>query len=160
MGAGKTAFAQGFAKALGVNEPVTSPTFTIVHTYPPVAAGRRARSGRDPLAGLRDSDATSSTANTNTANTNTVELHHADLYRLDHTTEVADLALDELLDGDGIVLVEWGDVVDLGPHLRVELIANDHDEFERDIEVSTHDTRWNQRWPRLVAALDAWADAA
>lgn len=33
MGAGKTAFAQGFARALDVHEPVTSPTFTLVHTY-------------------------------------------------------------------------------------------------------------------------------
>ena len=33
MGAGKTAFAQGFAHSLGVTEPVTSPTFTVVHTY-------------------------------------------------------------------------------------------------------------------------------
>ena len=33
MGAGKTAFAQGFGKALGVTEPITSPTFTLVHTY-------------------------------------------------------------------------------------------------------------------------------
>lgn len=33
MGAGKTAFAQGFARGLGVAEPVTSPTFTIVREY-------------------------------------------------------------------------------------------------------------------------------
>lgn len=31
MGAGKTAFAQGFGHALGVTEPITSPTFTLVH---------------------------------------------------------------------------------------------------------------------------------
>ena len=39
MGAGKTTFTQGFGKALGVSEQVTSPTFTLVRTY----------SGRIPL---------------------------------------------------------------------------------------------------------------
>ena len=34
MGAGKTAFAQGFGRALGITEPITSPTFTLVHSYP------------------------------------------------------------------------------------------------------------------------------
>lgn len=42
MGAGKTAFTVGFAQALGVDEEehVSSPTFTLVHTY---------SSGRIPL---------------------------------------------------------------------------------------------------------------
>lgn len=33
LGSGKTAFAQGFARGLGVDEPVTSPAFVLVRTY-------------------------------------------------------------------------------------------------------------------------------
>ena len=33
LGAGKTAFAQGFGLALGVTEPITSPTFTLASQY-------------------------------------------------------------------------------------------------------------------------------
>ncbi|MCR5688532.1 MAG: tRNA (adenosine(37)-N6)-threonylcarbamoyltransferase complex ATPase subunit type 1 TsaE [Lachnospiraceae bacterium] len=40
LGAGKTAFAKGFAAGLGITEPVVSPTFTIVQIY---------ESGRMPL---------------------------------------------------------------------------------------------------------------
>ena len=33
LGAGKTAFTQGFGAALGIIEPITSPTFTLVNQY-------------------------------------------------------------------------------------------------------------------------------
>ena len=33
LGVGKTVFAQGLAKGLGITEPVNSPTFTIVQVY-------------------------------------------------------------------------------------------------------------------------------
>ena len=33
LGCGKTVFAKGFAEGIGVKEPVTSPTFTIVNKY-------------------------------------------------------------------------------------------------------------------------------
>ena len=33
LGVGKTVFTQGFAAGLGITEPVSSPTFTIVQTY-------------------------------------------------------------------------------------------------------------------------------
>jgi tRNA threonylcarbamoyladenosine biosynthesis protein TsaE len=42
LGAGKTTLIRGAARALGVSEPVTSPTFTIGHTY----------SGRVPVSHL------------------------------------------------------------------------------------------------------------
>ena len=40
LGVGKTAFTKGFADGLGISEPITSPTFTIVQVY---------ESGRLPL---------------------------------------------------------------------------------------------------------------
>lgn len=142
MGAGKTAFAKGFGAALGVTEPITSPTFTLVHTYDIAdGLGRGAKS-----------------------------LHHADLYRLDRTTEIADLALEELAEYQGIVLVEWGDVADalfgdhLVVHLESELFADDEyaDDVDaladtaRRIEVSASGTNWATRWAQLVEACEAY----
>lgn len=40
LGAGKTQFVKGFARALGISEPVLSPTFALLHLY---------TSGRLPL---------------------------------------------------------------------------------------------------------------
>ena len=50
---GKTAFAQGFGRALGVDEPITSPTFTLVRKYegPPAAAPPRRLPARPPAGG-------------------------------------------------------------------------------------------------------------
>ncbi len=139
MGAGKTAFAKGFGAALGVTEPITSPTFTLVHTYD-IAAGL----GRGAKA-----------------------LHHADLYRLDRTTEIADLALEELAEYQGIVLVEWGDVADalFGGHLVVHLESDDADDADdvdaladtsRRIEISASGTPWAARWAQLVEACEVY----
>ena len=41
LGCGKTVFAKGFAKGLGIEDDITSPTFTIIHQY---------EGGRLPLA--------------------------------------------------------------------------------------------------------------
>ena len=146
MGAGKTAFAQGFGRALGVDEPITSPTYTLVHSYDVPKSGPLGR----------------------------VTLHHADLYRLDRTEEVADLALAELAEFDGIVLVEWGEVVEttFGEHLIVHLEHDDEsdgdqaDEVDgeldgsadhvRSIEIAGVGPTWASRWSRVVAAVEAY----
>lgn len=128
MGSGKTAFAQGFGRALGVTEPITSPTYTLVHSYP---VSKR------------------------------TTLHHADLYRLDRMGEVADLALGELLEADGILLVEWGDVVAaaLGDHLEVRLLPDDPtDPDHRSIELRAIGRTWASRWSAIETALASYRE--
>jgi tRNA threonylcarbamoyladenosine biosynthesis protein TsaE len=80
LGAGKTAFAQGFAAGLGVEGPVTSPTFALVRQY---------RCGPDSAVAT---------------------LIHADVYRTESVPEVVDLALAELVEDEAVALVEWGDL--------------------------------------------------
>lgn len=135
MGAGKTAFAQGFGSALGVSEPITSPTYTLVHSYD---INRDAPAGHGPQS---------------------VTLHHADLYRLNSTTEVAELALEELAEYRGIVLVEWGDVVEslFGEHLVVHLEPDVDREEARTIDLSAAGQSWAARWGRLTDATREFA---
>jgi tRNA threonylcarbamoyladenosine biosynthesis protein TsaE len=83
LGSGKTTFVKAYAAALGVTDAVTSPSYTLVHHY---------RCGPDAPVQV---------------------LLHADLWRLRHEAEVADLALDELLDDGAGAIVEWGERFDV-----------------------------------------------
>jgi tRNA threonylcarbamoyladenosine biosynthesis protein TsaE len=127
MGAGKTVFAQGFGRGMGVTDDITSPTFNLVHSHP---AGK-------------------------------VTLHHADLYRLSTQHEVADLAFAELAEADGVLLVEWGDVVaaSLGDHLLVELHVDVDDESVRAMSIAAVGPGWATRWNRLCTELSAMGGA-
>jgi len=92
LGAGKTVMAKGIAQGLGIEELVSSPTYTIISEY-----GSASR-----------------------------HLHHVDLYRVEGTEQLENLGLEDLMAGDGYVLVEWGEKIErwlsspsAGSHLRV-----------------------------------------
>jgi tRNA threonylcarbamoyladenosine biosynthesis protein TsaE len=124
LGAGKTTFVHGVARALGYEGSVASPTFTLVREY------------RTPE----------------------LTILHADVYRLDRMQEVVDLSLQEMLDDDGVLLVEWGDAVEaLLPedHLVVELtVPGDGD--ERAVSIRPVGARWAGRMERLEQAVEPW----
>ncbi len=63
-------------------------------------------------------------------------VYHVDLYRLDERVELDSLGLDEILDRDAVVLVEWGDrFASFWPEDRFEIELRRVDGEEREIEV-------------------------
>ncbi len=128
LGAGKTAFAQGFAAGLGVEGPVTSPTFALVRQYRCTAPG------------------------------SIETLIHADVYRTGSLDEVADLALAELVEERAVALVEWGDMAApvLGHDvLEVTLTVPDDVSASTEQRVITLVGKgtWAQRGRELAGAL-------
>lgn len=79
LGAGKTTFVQGFSRALGIKDRITSPTFVLMKIYK-----------------LAQKKFTFK------------HLVHIDCYRIDRSDELLHLGLDEILgDPDAIILIEW-----------------------------------------------------
>ncbi|MGL5714104.1 MAG: tRNA (adenosine(37)-N6)-threonylcarbamoyltransferase complex ATPase subunit type 1 TsaE [Paraclostridium sp.] len=77
LGAGKTTMTQSLAKSLGVDDYITSPTFTIVNEY----------EGR-------------------------IHLYHFDVYRIGSSEEMYDIGFDEYIDGDGVCIIEWANLIE------------------------------------------------
>jgi tRNA threonylcarbamoyladenosine biosynthesis protein TsaE len=120
LGAGKTVFAKGVARALGVHDPVVSPTFTVVREY----AG-------------------------------TFRFVHVDVYRLDRVQELHDIGWDDVLDGESVALVEWGDRVGaLLPvdRLEVRIEAGEADD-DRTITLDPSGDSWRARHDALDVAV-------
>jgi tRNA threonylcarbamoyladenosine biosynthesis protein TsaE len=88
-----------------------------------------------------------------------IEIAHVDVYRLDRVQDVVDLGLDELGDGEALLLVEWGDAVEaLLPidHLTIELTTTSGGDEERAIAVTPTGASWDERAEHLEAALARW----
>ncbi len=140
LGAGKTTLAQGIGAGLGVADHVTSPTFTLVRSYPCPTPDEPV-----PGPGRRDSPGVRT-------------FLHADLYRLENLAEVADLAIAEMVEDDAVAVVEWGDVAD--PVLGVDAIsvrlAEGTGEDERLVTISVPASSGPRR-DELGLLLSGWA---
>jgi tRNA threonylcarbamoyladenosine biosynthesis protein TsaE len=65
-----------------------------------------------------------------------VRLYHIDLYRIEEAQELATLELDDLMDRDALVLIEWGErFAERMPRPRTEIRVTRTGEDERSIEV-------------------------
>ena len=68
--------------------------------------------------------------------TASLPLYHMDLYRIDTTEEFELLGAEEMMYGDGVTLVEWGEkVADLLPDDAVVIRFSVRDDGSRDITI-------------------------
>lgn len=70
-------------------------------------------------------------------------MHHLDVYRITHSSEIADLGLGELLDDDAVTLIEWGDmIVSALPNdfLEVNLLAVESGAMTGDLTAGLDDS--------------------
>ena len=64
-----------------------------------------------------------------------VQIYHVDLYRLETVEEVRGLGLDDLLESEALVLIEWGErFPELFTRKRHEIVLTATGEFSRSIE--------------------------
>ena len=88
---------------------------------------------------------------------------HVDIYRLDRIQDVVDLALDELGEGEAVLLVEWGDAIEeLLPadHLTIEITSASPDGVARRVVLTPCGAPWVGRWEILEHALAPWTVVA
>lgn len=82
-------------------------------------------------------------------------LHHLDVYRIDQVEEVTDLALPELYESGGVVVIEWGDTIRTElplNYLLVRFVFGSGDD-ERVLEMTAFGATWQARRDRLRERL-------
>nr|AGS53147.1 ATPase YjeE [uncultured bacterium contig00060] len=75
LGSGKTHLTKGIASGLGINENITSPTYTIISEY----------------------------------QIDDLKLYHIDAYRLNNDKDFEDIGGPEIINSNGISVIEWSD---------------------------------------------------
>ncbi len=129
MGAGKTFFTQAFGTALGVTEPITSPTFNLLHNY----SGTRLSVHHADLYRLE----------------RTGELADLGLSELQESGGVV------IVEWGDIVGDLLGDALIVRLAHAQDVAATD----ERAIEIQGRGQQWASRWEKLRTALTNWRQA-
>ena len=94
LGSGKTAFTQGFIKALGVKSHIPSPTFVIYRKYK-IFTNKQQTTNNQQQAKRRIKN-------------KDYFVYHFDLYRIQKSKEIMDLGFKEIINNpNNIVLIEW-----------------------------------------------------
>ena len=111
LGSGKTTFVQGVAKALGIKQSVTSPTFVLMKSYKinkPSIIKRKIK-----------------------------KITHIDCYRISKAGDAEGLGLEEVLsDPKSIVFIEWPErIKDLLPKKIIKILFTHLGGDKRKIEV-------------------------
>jgi tRNA threonylcarbamoyladenosine biosynthesis protein TsaE len=132
LGAGKTTLAKGIAAALGIEDVVSSPSFSLVNEFD---TGQTAAPSR---------------------------LYHLDLYRLRDENDLASIGFDDLVaSADGVVLVEWPErAATILPerYLLIELETAGSDARRLRFVPGTNNDDWMERIERLRSHLAASPD--
>jgi len=89
LGSGKTCLAGGIAFGLGITEKLTSPTYTIINEY--------------------QIPSNLCSNNLLTAAESECTLYHIDVYRLNNDKDFNDLGGPEIINSNGISVIEWSD---------------------------------------------------
>ncbi len=112
LGSGKTVFAKGLAKALGVKQIVTSPTFVLMKVY---------------VINLKFK----------TQNSKINTLAHIDAYRLNSGDDLAAIgALEYFKDKNCVTLIEWADrVKDILPKTAIMIKFKVKKDNQREITI-------------------------
>ena len=110
LAAGKTTITKGIAKALGITDVVTSPTFCLISEY----EGTK------------------------------MPLYHMDVYRLDGPEDFINLGVEDMLDGDGVCIVEWSEKVSSElPKRTIKIEITPLEDGSRQIKIEN----WNRQEP-------------
>ncbi|MFZ5985731.1 MAG: tRNA (adenosine(37)-N6)-threonylcarbamoyltransferase complex ATPase subunit type 1 TsaE [Bacillota bacterium] len=123
LGTGKTVLTNGIAQSLGIEDYITSPTFTLVNEY----------------------------------NTE-IPLYHFDVYRIADPEEMYEIGFEEYLYGDGVVVIEWADLIrDILPdqHIWIRIKKDLGVSVDaRVIEIQFNGDKYSEYEKKLMAGKD------